>query len=195
MYDTLTILVAGLLILTSVAVLISSDWRLTIAALCLQYIGVVILVAQVWPVGLSAVKLLAGWMAAAVLGITKFSQPGTEDEAHLPSNRVFRFLAAGLVLLFIVSVTPKISDWFPQISAGILLGGLILISMGLLQVGMTSQPFRVILGLLTVLSGFEILYSAVELSVLVDGLLAAITLVFALVGSYLIGLPELDIDA
>jgi hypothetical protein len=154
----------------------------------------VILVAQVWPVGLSAVKLLAGWMAAAVLGITRFSQPGELDEAHLPSSRVFRILAAGLVLIFIFSVSPKVSDWIPQIPSEILLGGLILISMGLLQVGMTSQPFRVILGLLTVLSGFETLYAAVEVSVLVDGLLAAITLVLALVGSYLIGLPELEVD-
>jgi hypothetical protein len=43
-----------------------------------------------------------------------------------------------------------------------------------------------LLGLLTVLSGFEIVYSAVETSTLVAGLLAGVTLGIAVVGAYLI---------
>jgi hypothetical protein len=63
---------------------------------------------------------------------------------------------------------------------------------GLLHLGMTTRPFRVIIGLLTVLAGFEILYAAVESSVLVAGLLAAINLGLALLGSYFLSIaaPE-----
>jgi len=63
---------------------------------------------------------------------------------------------------------------------------LLLIGMGLLHLGITAQVLRVTLGLMTVLAGFEILYSAVEGSVLVAALLAVINLGLALVGSYLL---------
>jgi len=43
----------------------------------------------------------------------------------------------------------------------------------------------VTIGLMTVLCGFEILYAAVESSILVAALLAVINLGLALVGSYL----------
>ncbi len=58
--------------------------------------------------------------------------------------------------------------------------------LGILQSGMTARPFRVSVGLLTVLAGFEILYAAVETSLLVAGLLAIINLGLALSGSYLL---------
>ena len=43
-----------------------------------------------------------------------------------------------------------------------------------------------LIGLLTTLSGFELIYAAVENSVLVTGLLAVVTLGLALVGAYLL---------
>jgi hypothetical protein len=48
------------------------------------------------------------------------------------------------------------------------------------------------LGLLTVLSGFEILYAAVESSILITGLLAAVTLGLAVVGAYLLTAPTME---
>jgi uncharacterized membrane protein HdeD (DUF308 family) len=54
---------------------------------------------------------------------------------------------------------------------------------GLLQLGMKGKPLSVIFGILTVLAGFELLYASVETSVLINGLLAAINLLIALVGS------------
>ena len=57
---------------------------------------------------------------------------------------------------------------------------------GLFHLGMTSDVLRVVIGLLTILAGFEILYAAVETSILVAALLSAATLGLALAGSYLI---------
>ena len=51
---------------------------------------------------------------------------------------------------------------------------------------MTAQPFRVILGLLTTLSGFEALYAALESSVLGAAMLSVVNLGLALVGAYLL---------
>ena len=46
--------------------------------------------------------------------------------------------------------------------------------------------------LLTALAGFEIIYAAIETSVLVTGLLAGINLGLALVGAYLIISPTME---
>ncbi|OQX64595.1 MAG: hypothetical protein B5M51_03245 [Anaerolinea sp. 4484_236] len=74
----------------------------------------------------------------------------------------------------------------PGIGLAEVAGSLLLLGMGLLHLGMTIQPLRVIIGLLTILAGFEMLYAAVETSTLVAALLAVINLGLALVGSYLL---------
>ena len=90
-----------------------------------------------------------------------------------------------MVFLIVFSITPGLGNWLPA-STILFLGGLILIGMGVLQLGMTTRPLRVVVGLLTVLSGFEILYAAVESSVLVAGLLAVVNLGLALVGAFML---------
>jgi hypothetical protein len=69
-------------------------------------------------------------------------------------------------------------------------GTLLLVGMGLLHLGITTKTLRVIIGLLTVLAGFEILYTAMENSNLVAALLAGVNLGLALVGSYLLNTQE-----
>ena len=67
-----------------------------------------------------------------------------------------------------------------------------MIGLGLLQIGLTSHPIRVIIGLLTIISGFEILYAVVEQSALVAGLLAGVTMGLALLGVYFLFQSSLD---
>jgi hypothetical protein len=69
---------------------------------------------------------------------------------------------------------------------------MIMMGMGILQLGLTSIPFRTILGLLTVISGFEILYATMEESLLVVGLLAMVNLGLALTGSYILEVPAME---
>ena len=73
-------------------------------------------------------------------------------------------------------------------------GGLLLIGMGLMQIALRSSLYRNALGLLTLFSGFEILYAAVESSTLVAGLLAAVNLGVALVTAYLLTVPTLEAE-
>jgi hypothetical protein len=177
---------AILLVFTSLTLLVSRDWRWSLLALMIQYVGVVILVGMQWPVGLAAIKLLVGWMTGATLAFTQYSQKEHREETSWPSGWIFRLVAAGLVLLFIFSLSSKLSSWLYTVDPAQIEGSLVLMGIGLLQLGMTVRPFRVVLGLLTFLSGFEIIYAAVEVSVLVAGLLAGVNLGLALVGTYLI---------
>ncbi len=191
MPPVLSYLAVVLLTATSLALLLSQNWRWSILALALQYIGVFWLVGLSWPLGLAIVKLVSGWMAGALLGS---SQPaaGLEDENFSGTpGLVFRLMVAVMVALLVFVVAPSLTGWMAT-TTPVLLGGLILIGFGLLQLGMTTRPLRVVLGLLTALSGFEILYAVVEQSVMVAGLTSIITLGLALIGAYLLAAPSLE---
>jgi hypothetical protein len=191
-FELLGLPVVFLVSLTGIILLVSPDWRVSIAALAAQYIGVFVLVAMSWPLEMAIVKLVTGWMVCAVLALAKTGAPGRYiEEQSTIMNVIFRLLAAGLVGLVVASTAPRISVWVPEITIEQLLGGWVLIGLGLLHLGLTSSGLRVILGLLTVLAGFEIIYAAVETSVLVAGLLAAVSLGLALVGAYLLVIPSL----
>ena len=86
------------------------------------------------------------------------------------------------------------ANWVLNASYEQLLGSLLLASMGILHLGVTDNPFRVAVGLLTVLSGFEIIYAAVETSVLVAGFFALLALGISLLGSYLMAVPTNEVD-
>jgi hypothetical protein len=193
-----------LLLLTSFTLLSKLDWRWSLLALYLQYLGVFVLVATEWPTAMAASRLVAGWIAGAVIGMALISLPEgaraleTGNIARQPSSggrnipqdlltgRLFRLLAAVLVVLIVLSMLNTVIKWIPELNVGQALGGLTLIGMGLLQLGFTARTFHTILGLLTLLSGFQILYAAVEASALVAGLLAVVDLGLALVGAYLL---------
>lgn len=183
--DRLSMLAVIVLVMTSLFLLLSQNWRWSIIALAIQYIAVFALVIQVWPFGLAAVKLVAGWMAGAVLGASQPAAELVEDPQSPGSAFTFRFLVAVLVWVLAFTATPAIVGLVP-LPASLVMGAIVLIGMGLVHLGMTTRPLRVLLGLLTTLSGFELLYAAVESSVLVAGLLAVVTLGLALVGAYLL---------
>jgi hypothetical protein len=178
----------GLILLTSVSLLLARDWRWSIGLLALQYVAMLVLALQHWPIGMAAVKVVAGWMAAAILGMTRsgLADENLAEENTWPRGRLFRIFAALMVLIIVAGVTPGVDTIMADAGFPVTAGGLLLIGMGLLHLGITAHILRVTIGLMTVLSGFETVYSAVEPSVLVAALLAVITLGLALVGSYLL---------
>ncbi len=192
-FEPLAITAVAIVSLTGVVILVSRDWRLSVGALALQYLGVLILVRLSWPLGMAFIKLVAGWMACTVLfvggsGSIKYQ---TGEQGRI-SGIMFRLLSAALLGLVVASAIPRISIWLPEITMEQLFGGGILIALGLLQLSLTNESLRVFLGLLTVLSGFEILYAAVETSALVAGLLAIVSLGLAFVSAYLLAIPAVE---
>lgn len=178
--------------ITSLVLLTGRDWRWMIAALALQYVGVFLLVTLSWPLSVAAIKIIAGWMAGAILGAANIAGSWITEEKSWPSSRIFHLFASLLVWLVIFSAVPSLSEWLPSAGLSRILGGFILISMGLLQLGLTAHPLRVVIGLLSLLSGFEILYAVLESSLLVAGLLAGINLALALAGTYMINAISLE---
>lgn len=177
-----------ILLITSFGLLLARDWRVSLGFLAAQYVGVFWLVSMQWPLGMAAVKLVAGWMSAAALGMTRLSlsNENADPEQAWPQGRLFRVFLAGIVVLIIGASAPRIDAIMGGAGLPVTTGGLLLIGMGLLQLGISGQILRVIVGLMTTLAGFEILYAVVEGSILVAALLVIINLGLALAGSYLL---------
>lgn len=183
MIEIIGYIAVAVVIGTSLSLIWTERWRLNVVALAIQYLVVFWFVAQSWPIGLAAIKLIVGWVAAAVLGDSSSGLSQSSESGHGLSARIFRLLAAIFIVILVFSAAPGASEWLPAQTPAII-SSLILIAMGILQLGMTTKPLRVIIGLLTVLSGFEILYAAVVTSILVAGLLALVTLGLAVTGAF-----------
>jgi hypothetical protein len=200
--DLLALPSVVLVAVTATGILISHAWRWVISLLMLQYAGIFILVGISWPFQMALTKLIAGLMAGVILFIAHSSlEAKDQDQARHPpilnsqtelSGKLFRLFAASLVGLVIVSGSRVIVQWLPGLSSEQILGSTILIGLGLLHLGLTSEPFRVVVGLLTVIAGFEIAYAGIEVSALVQGLLAVVTLGLGLVGAYLVLAPTME---
>lgn len=212
MLEIIAIVSVALLAITSVLLINITDWRFRVVLLAIQYFGEFFLISLSWPVAMAVSKLVAGWISGAVLGMALISNPTAvvftpkkprEAPSRFPalpliqrirSSNVFYFLAAILVALFSLSISTEVKSWIPGIQNEQIWAGLLLFGMGLIHLGFRADPFSTILSLLTILSGFEIIYAAIEQSTLVAGMLSMINLGLALVGAYLILSPQMEED-
>ncbi len=186
MTPLVTIILITTACLATLMLFLVESWRWNIAGLAIQYLVVFLLVSQIWPLGLATIKLVAGWMACAVLAISRKDMSLKEPVYSERSVQTFRILLGVLIILVVFLIAPTINTWIPA-PQPFLMVGLILTGMGLMQLGISQQPFKIILGLLILLSGFETIYSSLEGSALLAGILAVITLALGIVGSYLTG--------
>ena len=179
-----------LVIFTATGLLFSRDWRWSLGMLAVQYFGVFWMVQTHWPVSMATTKLITGWMACAVLGIAQINaKVEKETVSAWLEGRLFHVFAAGMVIVATFGLSLRVVTWL-GVSLQFALGGLLLIGLGLLHLGITSNSFQVVIGLLTVLSGFEVLYAAVESSALVTALLAVVNLGLALAGAYFLNVVQ-----
>ncbi len=181
---------------TAVIILVSRDWRVSISALGAQYGGVLILITYNWPLEYAVVKLIAGWMAAAVLGmgLAERAEGWGDEIGGRVSGTLFRVFLAGLVGLTVYSLIPLAAQWLNRATYAHIMAGLTLIGLGVLHLSLTVQPTRLVLALLTALAGFEVLYATMETSLLVNAILAALTLGLALVGAYFCIVSEMEVQ-
>ncbi len=183
-FEMLSVPAVILVSMTSMLLLLVWDWRWSLLVIFTQYIGVFILVGLSWPVQMAAAKLLAGWMSIFVLCVGR-NRAGATGERRMKSSGssipqtvyplqlsaiLFRLVSAILVGLVVFSIRSIVLEWIPELDAAQAYSSFLLMGLGLLHLGLTTRPLGIILGLLTVLCGFEILYASVEVSALVEGI-------------------------
>lgn len=175
--------------LAAATLLVSRNWRVSLGALAVQYLAAFWLVSRHLPFAISSVKLIGGWMVVAMIGMTRYNL-GDSDDAESNSfflrGSAFRLVLVAIAALVALGATSRVEAIIPGLGFPVIAGGLILIGAGVAQLGVTDDALRVVFGLLTLVSGFEILYAAIESAILVAGLLALVNLGLGLCGSYLL---------
>lgn len=193
----------------TVIILIALDWRLTLFALAAQYLMVGFLFVDLLDPRLVTVKVLTGLFACLMLYLTarqvnwgRLPIDVTEEEAAqlsrqrrvrigrhlLPSSLPFRAFLALMMVTVVLTISQRSEYLLPAISADMVhvnMGIYALVGMGLLGMGMSSEPLQVGMSMLLFLTGFELYYSALEQSVAVLAILAAVTLAVTVSIAYL----------
>lgn len=181
-------IIAISLFICASAIIVIPAKRWVLGLLAFQYVGVFLLVSFSWPLEIAVVKLVAGWMATAILFLAYSDTPSSIGEDRLAANipaTFFMGFAALLIGLSMYSLMPEALRWFLSASPQQVLGGVWLLGLGTMQLSFSQQDTRIVIGLLTVISGFEILYATLEASVFMTGLLALLNISLAFVGAYL----------
>jgi len=173
-------------LIASISLMLSRQWKWMLIFLGIQYLGEFWFVKTTWPISLAVIKLITGIIACLILAS---AQEGRESisrpESSVPQGKLFKFFASSLVILTALATAHQASNWMGINNFSGMGTSLLLIGIGLLQLGISTQPFRVIIALLTLLSGFEILYAFIETSTLVAAMLVVINIGMALIGVYL----------
>jgi hypothetical protein len=197
------------IILTAATIFLTSDWRLSLTALLVQYVLLGLTLSRFVQPELAIVRVLVGILAVPILYLTARRLQDARNSRQ-PEQGEVRFLGlpmgwgAGplglpLRLLAVLLVALAFIRFFPNYEA--LLSGLVvagpslppdvtvisfwMVSMGLAGLVLSGDALRVAPALLTVLSGFEVVYAGLQTDLAVVGFIGTLTLLAALAFSYL----------
>lgn len=179
------------LLITSALLTVTTDWRLTFATLAAQYLLSAVLIAQAVIVQVAAVRAVAGLLVVLILVMTGrqvnfgragASAPGDVRRSRLAAlrqiefqtNLPFRVIAILLVMLAAWYAVTGLGYVLPGVPLSVNLAGIVLVALGLLNLGLTEEPMNAGVGLLMALNGFQLLYTPIESSRVVAALLAAV---------------------
>ena len=192
------------IVITPALLVVFTDWRLAYVALALQYVAAAVLVSQLVILPVVAAKLIAGLLVAGILAVTGWqvnwgrrvsdrltesSDPGPRSRFSfdIPTGLPFRAVAAVMVLVAAGLTAGRADFTLPglQGAPGVNFAVYVLVGLGLLNLGLTDEPMNAGLGLVTLLTGFELFYAALEPSLAIVALLAAVQFGVALAVGFL----------
>ncbi len=159
--------------------------------LAAQYIAVSWLASTSLPAAGVAAKLVTGLLVCVIfyIGIRQIGDdPLRGDDQLLSANIPFSIIA--LLLVTVASVSVARSNLFAQFDIRIeaSVGALFLIAASLLNLGLGTDQLRIGIGLLTFVSGAELIYGFIEPALALIALLTMVHLGIVLVISYIISI-------
>ena len=174
-------------ILAGLMMVMGNRRTVLLAGMLVHYGAVVLLATPSLGSSLALLKLATGAMTIAILWLSLRDEPQLA-EAHskdLIDRPIFR--ASLLVLVLTAGWGLGRTSWLeiPALSSTAEIGATMLLTLGLMIAGFFDEPLRVGSGIITGLSGFEVIYAAVEPSLAVLALLAGVQLGLALIIGFL----------
>ena len=206
--------IAGL-VLTAAAIFLTSDWRLSLTSLLIQYVLVGLTLTRFIQAELAIVKILVGVLIVSMLFLSA-RHVCDNDDAQEDSADGLQFLGlhvgwkAGplglplrILTLIMVAVAaihffndyrtflPVLDGGNAAVPADIAFVSMWLAATGLMGLVISGDPVRVAPAVLTILMAFELVYALLEPGLAVVGSVAALMLMAALALSYLIAVRGL----
>ncbi len=179
---------------TAGLIVLAEDWRALLTALTAQYLLAGLLLTGTIQPQVVLLKIIVGGMICSILYLTaRHIRSGATARGlgpyHLPLGFHFRLLAivlAGLTAYGLFGRYP-----LPEAPAFLVFAAYWLAVMSCLTMIISQEALKAGLGLLTLETGFEILYAALEKGLLIAGLLGIINILMALTIAYLASTQEL----
>lgn len=211
-FFTTTPAIVGLVITASLIVVIR-DWRLSLAALSAQYVLAGLLLTRLIQPQVALTKVLIGALVCVILYLTARlvstgeEEPTSEQEAAKDSDTPVRAMGGGtpladfpfrlLAALFVGLAVRSLSIHYPlpEVPSDIGFACYWLASLGLLVLMLTDEPLKAGMGLLTLITGFELFYSALEHSLSVVGFLGIANFLIALAIAYIAAASRAEVAA
>ena len=183
--------VVAVFVMTPILVVID-DRRLVVGALAVLYLFVSLLFTNVLATQIAGIKLIVYIIVWLIIFICAQQKGWGYTDA---SNEVYGLVISATIRFRVLAVfMVGIVGWqlvetgmlpFPVVSRYVTLGATQLVFQGLLLLAIAKQPLKIGLGILVMYSGFGLLYSAVEPSLMVVGMLGLVDIAVALAICYL----------
>ncbi len=195
-----------LVTITAAIILVVRDWRWSLLALSIQYLIAGLLYVDVLEPRLAFMKVVVGIFICLILYITarqvswgELPVDVTPEEApQLSQNRFVRFgpamLPATTLFRLVLALMIILAAWvlvrrqfflLPVVPDHFNLAVYAMIGLGLIGLGLTSEPLKAGMGLFTFLTGFGLFYSTLEQSATMVTMLAMAGLTLAMAIAYL----------
>ena len=183
--------VVAVFVMTPILVVID-DRRLVVGALAVLFLFVSLLFTNVLATQIAGIKLIVYIIVWLIIFICAQQKGWGYTDA---SNEVYGLVISATIRFRVLAVfMVGIVGWqlvetgmlpFPVVSRYVTLGATQLVFQGLLLLAIAKQPLKIGLGILIMYSGFGLLYSAVEPSLMVVGMLGLVDIAVALAICYL----------
>jgi hypothetical protein len=206
------------LTLAAATILVTSDWRLALSALLLQYLFLGLALTRFIQPEVAFVRILTGALVVPMLYLTarQAEDASAARRVEAAENRFLglpmgwgagplglplRLLTVLLAALVLFQFYPAASTLLPvsvngaELPADVSFVSLWLVGMGLMGIVLSGEALRVAPAVLTVLCGFDLVYAGLEENLAVAGFFGALTLLAALAFSYLATVQGLAPDA
>ncbi len=176
--------------LTGACIYLITEWRIRVLALMTQYFFIGILFVRLFASRpeMAVLKILVGWLicGALFLSARMREEAAKEKGIHLQWSANLPFRALSLITMTIVAYLAAQKYTLPIVPPDLAMACYLLAVLALLFIGTTEEDAVVVgVGVLNVLSGLDIFYSAQDPGLVVTGLLIMIMLLVGLATSYL----------
>ncbi len=186
--------------LCAALIVVLADWRLALLAFAAQSVLLTMLSTRLLPFEWAVLRMLLGGLIGVLWFISarrvrwgQRQEPGRwwllrrgrgERWPLLSTVTLLRLLAVVLAGLVFFRLQERLI--LPVLPSDLGLACVWLWLMGFLAMGLSDEPLRAGLGLLTITAGFQLLYAALEPTALAIGLLGSLDLLLGLAVAYLI---------